>query len=130
MKKVFYNIVCSTCDTYDQSLYNLKSNVKTKPEKVVEYVINDFNSTAEQYLNEDEIKNYKCNLTVEDLAKLEVGQSLDIDFVPETEDCGKMFTWTIYKMAVEITFPLDGNDKLEDGIDVKFIDDIEVKEES
>ena len=95
-----------------------------KPEKVVEHIIKDFNSTVEQYINEDEIKNYECNLTVEDLEKLEVGQSIDIDFVPETDDCSKMFSWTVYKKAVEITFPLDGIDKFEDGIDVKFIDDI------
>lgn len=125
MKKEFYNIVCSTCGIYEQNLYNLKSNIKTKPEKVVEYVTKDFNSTVRQYIDDkDELEKYKCNLTVERLEKLEVGKSIDVDFVPETEDCGKMFSWTIYKMAVEITFPLDGSDKLENGIDVKFIDDI------
>ena len=125
MKKVFYNIVCSTCDTYGQSLYNLKSIIRTKPEEVVKHVTKDFESTVEQYIGDvDEFEKYECNLTVEKLEKLEVGQSVDIDFVPETENRGKMFSWTVYKMAAEITFPLDGNDKLEDGIDVKFIDDI------
>lgn len=125
MKKVFYNIVCSTCDTYEQNLYNLKSIIRTKPEKAVEHVIKDFESTVDQYIGDvDEFEKYECDLTVEKLEKLEIGQSIDVDFVPETEDCGKMFSWTVYKMAVEITFPLDGNDKLEDGIDVKFIDDI------
>ena len=125
MKKVFYNIVCSTCDTYGQSLYNLKSIIRTKPEEVVKHVTKDFESTVEQYIGDvDEFEKYECNLTVEDLEKLEVGQSVDVNFAPKTDDCSKMFSWTVYKMAAEITFPLDGIDKLEDGIDVKFIDDI------
>lgn len=123
MKKEFYNIVCSTCDTDAQNLFNLRSIIRTTPEKVVEHVTNDFIATAKNYIDDDaELEKYKCDLTVEKLEKLEVGHYIDINLV--LDDRGNMYTWTVYKMAIEVTFPLDGHDKLEDGIDVKFIDDI------
>ena len=119
MKKEFYNIVCSTYDPAAQNLFNLKSIIRTKPEKVVEYVTNDFIATAKNYIDDDaELEKHKCDLTAEMLEKLEVGHYIDINLV--LDDRGNMYTWTVYKMAVEITFPLDGNDKLVDGIDVKF----------
>lgn len=124
MKKVFYNIVVTTCDTYEQSLYNLHSKIRLTPEEVVEYVTEDFNSTVDRYIEEDnEEGREECDLTVEKLEKLAVGSSIDVDFIPESDDCGNMYTWTIYKMEVEVTFPLDGREKLEDGVDVKFTDD-------
>lgn len=124
MKKVFYNIVVTTCDTYEQSLYNLHSKIRLTPEEVVEYVTEDFNSTVDKYIDEnDEEGREECDLTVEKLEKLAVGSSIDVDFIPESDDCGNMYTWTIYKMEVEVTFPLDGREKLEDGVDVKFTDD-------
>ena len=122
MKKVFYNIVATTCDTYELELYNLNSKIRLTPEEVVEYVTEDFNSTVDTYGSDDDEEREECDLTVEKLEKLAVGSSIDIDYVPESDDCGNMYTWTIYKMEVEVTFPLDGRDKLEDGIDVKFID--------
>lgn len=124
MKKVFYNIVVTTCDTYEQSLYNLHSKIRLTPEEVVEYVTEDFNSTVDKYIDEnDEEGREECDLTVEKLEKLAVGSSIDVDFIPESDDCGNMYTWTIYKMEVEVTFPLDGREKLEDGVDIKFTDD-------
>lgn len=122
MKKEFYNIVCSTCDTLN--LYNLQAKIRTKPEKVVECVTNDFIATAKHHIKDDaKREKYKCDLTVEKLEKLKVGSYIDINLVLD-DRCSK-YTWTVYKMAVEITFPLDGNDKLEDGIDVKFNGDKE-----
>lgn len=124
MKKEFYNIVCSTCDTDAQNLFNLKSIIRTKPEKAVEYVINDFNATAKNYIDDDaELEKHKCDLTAEMLEKLKVGSYIDINLV--LDDRGNMYTWTVYKMVIEVTFPLDGSGKLEDDIDVKFNDDKE-----
>lgn len=120
MKKEFYNIVSSTCDTLN--LYNRQAKISSKPDKVVEYVTKDFIATVKHHIKDDaEREKYKCDLTVEKLEKLKVGHYIDINLV--LDDRSNMYTWTVYKMAVEITFPLDGTDKLEDGIDVKFIDD-------
>lgn len=127
MKKVFYNIVCSTCNTYDQVLFNRSSKIKLTPEKVVEYLTKEYNSVVDTYTTKDQRENYELGLTVEDLEKLAVGKSIDEDFIPEMEDCGRLFSWTVYKMSIEITFPLDGREQLEDGIDVKFTDDEETK---
>ena len=127
MKKIIYNVVCSTCNTYDQVLFNRSSKIKLTPEEVVEYLTKEYNSVADTYTTKDQRKNYELGLTTEDLEKLAVGKSIDEDFIPEMEDCDRLFSWTVYKMAVEITFPLDGRDKLEEGINIKFTDDKEAK---
>lgn len=122
MKKEFYNIVCSTCDALN--LYNLQAKIRTKPEKVVECVTKDFIATVKHHIKDDaKCEKYKCDLAVEKLEKLKVGSYIDINLVLD-DRCSK-YTWTVYKMAVEVTFPLDGSDKLEDGIDVKFNGDKE-----
>lgn len=123
MKKVFYNIVCSSANMYDQTLYNLNSTIRMTPKEVIEYVKKDYDAKVEQYIDdEDQREYYEFEMTEEKLEKLAVGKSIDEDFVPEVEECGTMFSWTVYKMEVEVNFPLDGHDKLEDGIEIKFID--------